>query len=220
MVGVSFILITGYIVVCPLMVKRITDEKVCKAKEMLRMMGMSDYVFWLSHFINHFSVMVVQSGIITVLLVYGYGKGTAVKWSNGWIIYFSMLLYNASSILSSMLLTVVFGRPVTAVVMSAILFELSYAGPLGLLDPTFRALNGGAYETTTTWMALSSLLPNAGFHWFLTLVGSAESYNRGLLWSDLWKQSMSFRDLTAGYVMLLQFISLFVYGELCPKLPG
>jgi hypothetical protein len=36
---VAAAIVLGYVVMCPLIVKRITDEKVAKAKEMLRMMG-------------------------------------------------------------------------------------------------------------------------------------------------------------------------------------
>src|SRR5699024_5922400 len=42
----------GFVLSVPIIVKRITDEKSAKVKEMLRMIGMSDFVFWSSHFIN------------------------------------------------------------------------------------------------------------------------------------------------------------------------
>ncbi|XP_054159969.1 ABC transporter ced-7-like [Oppia nitens] len=58
---VAGIIVIGYVVLCPLIVKRITDEKAAKAKEMLRMIGMSDWVFWSSHFVSFFIVMVFHS---------------------------------------------------------------------------------------------------------------------------------------------------------------
>ena len=210
---VSFLLITGYIVICPLIVKRITDEKVAKAKEMLRMMGMSDWVFWGSHFINFFAVMFVQSIIITLLIVYGFGNGTAIHWSNGLIFFISLILYNISSILSSMLLTTVFNRPVIAVVVSVVLFEISYVVPLSLLDPMTKSSTSD-YHPKASLLALTSLLPNSGFHWLIAIMGTKEGFGEGLTWSNLWDTNTPFKEFTAGYALLMQFISIFFYGEL------
>ena len=207
---VGMMLITGYVVICPLIVKRITDEKVAKAKEMLRMMGMSDWVFWGSHFINFGSVMIVQSAVITLLLFVGFGGLPYFLWSNGFIFFISMVLFNISSILSCMLLTTVFNRPVIAVVVSVILFEVSHAVPFALLDQTFRS-NDGALPNTSM-MALTCLLPNMGIQWVLTLMGNTELYGHGLTWSNLWTESQLYGSFTVGYVMLLQFVSIFVYG--------
>ena len=205
-------IVTGYIVICPLIVKRITDEKVAKAKEMLRMMGMSDWVFWGSHFINFFVVMFVQSLVITFLMIYGFFGVTAIRCSNFLIFFISSVLFNANSILSSMLLTTVFNRPIIAVVASVVLYQISYTVPVALLDPMFRG-HDSSYEPWTPLLALSTLIPTVGFHWFLTLLGNIEVYGHGLSWNNLWEPSVAYKDFTPGYVMLLQFLSLFVYGN-------
>ena len=200
--------ITGYIVVCPLIVKRITDEKVAKAKEMLKMMGMSDWVFWGSHFINFFSVMLVQSAVITFLLFVGFGGRPFYVWSNGFMLFISLILYNMSTILSCMLLTTVFNRPVIAVVVSVILFEVSHSVPWALLEPMFTSRK----VPSTSMMALSCLLPNMGIQWVMSLMGNVELYGHGVTWDNIWEKTQLYGDFSVGYAMLMQFISIFFYG--------
>src|SRR5882757_8400191 len=98
------IIITSYIIMCPLIVKRICDEKVAKAKEMLKMMGLSDWVFWGSHFINFFVVMLVQSLLIVIFFCVGFGGIPFIVYSNALLFLIALVLYNASTILSCMLL--------------------------------------------------------------------------------------------------------------------
>ena len=58
---------------CPLIVKRVTDEKAIKAKGLLRMMGLSDWVFWLSHFVSFFTIMAVHNLLFTAIYYIGFG---------------------------------------------------------------------------------------------------------------------------------------------------
>ena len=103
-------------------------------------------------------------------------------------------------------------RPILGVVVSVVLFQVSYTVPMSLLDPMYRSHDSG-YEPSTAVLSLSTLIPNAGFHWFLTLIGNIEVYGRGLSWDNLWDESMVYKDFTPGLVMLLQFLSLFLYGK-------
>ena len=195
--------------ISPLIVKRITDEKAAKAKEMLRMMGMSDWVFWGSHFINFFTIMIPQSLIVTLLMFYGFGGLPWFLWSSGWLFFLGMLLYNITTILSSMLLTTVFNRPIIAVVVSVILFEVSQSVPMALLNPTFRGKN---FQPDFNLMTLSCFLPNMGIHWIMTLMGNTEIYGHGVDSTNFWEKSQLYGSFTVGYVLLMMFLSIFFYG--------
>ena len=207
---VGMMVISGYVVICPLIVKRITDEKVAKAKEMLKMMGLSDWVFWGSHFLNFFSVMLVQSALITTFLFVGFGGLPFFLWSNGFIFFISMVMFNISTILSCMLLTTVFNRPVIAVVVSVILFEVSHSVPWALLDPMFKS--SSISTPNTSLMALTCFLPNMSLQWLVSIMGKVENYGHGVSWDNLWDKAPGFGDLSVGYVMLMQFLSIFFYG--------
>ena len=204
------IIITSYIIMCPLIVKRICDEKVAKAKEMLKMMGMSDWVFWGSHFINYFTIMFIQSIFTMLLYCYGFGRIPYVMYSNAFIFFISLVLFNVSTILSSMLLTTVFNRPVIAVVVSVILFEVSHSVPMCIFSPTFNPnIN---VPGITGWRLLTCLLPNSGMQWVLTAIGKVEIYNRGVTWSNLWQDVPKLGHFSVGAVMLMQFTSILFYG--------
>ena len=206
----GMIVITSYIIMCPLIVKRICDEKVAKAKEMLKMMGMSDWVFWGSHFINYFTIMFIQSIFTIIFLCYGFGGLPYIVYSNPFIFFISLVLFNVSTILSSMLLTTVFNRPVIAVVVSVILFEVSHSVPMGLMSPSFN--ENLEVSAITGWRFLTCLLPNSGLQWALSLMGQVEKYGKGVTWSNLWEDVPKYGHFNMGAVMLMQFASIFFYG--------
>ena len=104
--GVMIIL--SYVLLCPLIVKRIADEKATKARELLRMSGMSDVVFWTAHFLNYFLVIVMQAVVFTAVLCFSDRK--LMQHSSSVLFFQFVLLYGAQLVLFSMLISVVFSR--------------------------------------------------------------------------------------------------------------
>ena len=98
-------------VLVPLIVKRITDEKSTKAKELLRLIGMSDFVFWFSHFINYFFIILVHTIVVTAVV---FGLKVSFFPLSSWFLFaLGFLMYGVQLILFSMLITTVFNRYVS-----------------------------------------------------------------------------------------------------------
>ena len=105
---VGLLTVLGYVLVCPLIVKRITDEKDSKVKEMLRMIGMSDLVFWSSHFISYFVIVIIQA-FIFVFIFFSF-QNSVVNHSSMSLFVIFFIIYGAQLILFSMLITTIFNR--------------------------------------------------------------------------------------------------------------
>lgn len=202
----------GYVIMCPLIVKRITDEKVAKAKEMLRMIGMSDWVFWSSHFISFFLIMLFHSILFTIFFCIGFGGDPLITYSSGFLFFVILVLYSVQSLLFCMTITTVFNRPVPAVIVTVILWIVTYAVPIGVLNPMFHknmdvvGTNGGRI--------FSSILPNMGLSWCLAIIGQFEVLSTGAKWSTLYHRTSLYSNLTLGLVMGVMFLSCFLYAFL------
>ena len=105
---VALVIPLSYVLLVPLIVKRITDEKSTKAKELLRLIGMADFVFWLAHFLNYFIIVLFHSIIVTILFF--VLKVSVFTLSSPFIFWIGFLLFGAQMILFSMLITTIFNR--------------------------------------------------------------------------------------------------------------
>lgn len=98
----------SYVLVCPLIVKRITDEKSSKAKELLRLIGMSDAVFYLAHFLNYLCLILLHAIFITIIVF--VFKVPLYSASSPLIFFIGVLLWGAQLILFSIFITTIFNR--------------------------------------------------------------------------------------------------------------
>lgn len=98
----------SYVLVCPLIVKRITDEKSSKAKELLRLIGMSDAVFYLAHFLNYLCLILLHAIFITIIVF--VFKVPLYSASSPIIFFIGVLLWGAQLILFSIFITTIFNR--------------------------------------------------------------------------------------------------------------
>ena len=210
---IAFGIIIGYVILCPLIVKRITDEKATKAKEMLKMIGMSDWVFWGSHFISYFIVMLLQSVIFVLFYCIGLGGDPLIYYSDDFLFFAILVIYSAQSIMFCMTITTVFNRPVLAVVVTVVVWIVSYAAPIGILNPMFHE-NMDVFGSNPSRVATALFLPNMGLAWSLSILGQFEVLGVGANWSSLYRQTPLYGSLTLGIVMLLMLISCFMYGIL------
>lgn len=98
----------SYVLVCPLIVKRITDEKATKAKELLRLIGMSDFVFYYAHFLNYMALILVHA-ILATIIVFAF-PAPLYSASSPLIFFIGYLLWGAQLILFSHFVTTIFNR--------------------------------------------------------------------------------------------------------------
>lgn len=103
----GMLITTSYIFVGPTIVNRITHEKNTKARELLRLAGLSDFVYWLSHFIYSLVIVCFHAvGFCYFFFKYNPSyQNTSIT-----LFAFVFLLFGCQTILFSMLITTVFNR--------------------------------------------------------------------------------------------------------------
>lgn len=205
---IAVVIVYGYLIMGPIIVKRITDEKVAKGKEMLRMMGMSDWVFWFSHFLNYFIIIIIHGVIFTILFYAKFKGGALISFTNYFLFFFTFALWGVSIILFCMVISTVFNRPVIAVIVTIILWIVSFSLPNAFLNPTFHNLSSGKLSV---FRILSTFLPNMGLSWALSLMGQQELYGDGAQWTNLFQEVSIYGSLTVGLVLSLMIVSCFLY---------
>lgn len=71
--AVPYAIVFGFIVTFPIIVKRVTAEKVNKSREMFRVMGLSDWIYWSTTLFSYAILVELQALVMTILF--------SIKWS-------------------------------------------------------------------------------------------------------------------------------------------
>ncbi|XP_013772633.2 ATP-binding cassette sub-family A member 3-like [Limulus polyphemus] len=204
------LIVIGFLILCPVIVRRIVDEKSRGAKEMMRMMGLNDWCYWSATFFNNFLVMLFISAIFTILFKTNFRKDIALLYhTDGFLLFIILLLYSAATILFCITISTFFNKPVASVICTIILWECSFSVPQNLMDP----YGGSKYGDTSLSLKLAScLLPNMAMHWAVRVMSTFESFKEGATWTNLGKAALPGDNLTLGGIMGMMIASLVVYG--------
>ncbi|XP_064490186.1 ATP-binding cassette sub-family A member 2-like [Ornithodoros turicata] len=202
----------GFLVFGLVFVSRLIREKSSRIRELMRMMGLSDWVYWLGSFSNGFVIMATVSVILVVLLKVEVAPNVAVLYFTDFsLLLVILLLYSVASLLFLLLFTIIFNSPVVGVVFSVIGWVVSYAVPTTLLDPQG---SDRYYTLSAKAKLLTSLLPNTGLHWCFRLINFLEVQGIGASWSNLYVPAVPADNIVLGQVMLLMLASTFLYSFL------
>ena len=94
---IEYCTVLGFVVMIVLLIKGIVDEKSNRAREMLRLIGMNDWIYYGSQFFNTFVIMAVQCLLLTVMFC--MTPNAQLKGANPSVVLVVMLSYSASAIL-------------------------------------------------------------------------------------------------------------------------
>ncbi|GFS83796.1 ATP-binding cassette sub-family A member 3 [Nephila pilipes] len=181
---VSWVLGYGYLIFIINMVRRIIEEKSNGSKELLKMMGMTDFTYWASTFANYFIIALITLFIITIIYKIPFKNGTVfLKNSEFFLTFFVLALFMASLILFCMLLSIFFNRSVFANIALLVVYVLSL---------TFIMIAFFMKDTDLNYSSLSvgsklgiCLLPTGALLTLFYLVGFNEATGDGLRWYNL-----------------------------------
>ncbi|GFT55683.1 ATP-binding cassette sub-family A member 3 [Nephila pilipes] len=101
----------GYLIFIINIVRRMIEEKTNGSKELFKMMGMTDFTYWASTFMNYFIIGSITLLIITIVHKFHLLHGAAfLKNSDFFLVYILLCLFMASLILFCMLFSIFFTR--------------------------------------------------------------------------------------------------------------
>ncbi|CAL1280710.1 unnamed protein product [Larinioides sclopetarius] len=124
---IPWFLCYGYLFFILNTVRRIIEEKSNGSKDLLKMMGMTDFTYWASTFMNYFIIGFVTLLIITIVYKVPLKHSiTYLKFIDFTILLIILSLYMVSLILCCMLFSIFFNRTVLAVISLLLFYIVSF----------------------------------------------------------------------------------------------
>ena len=198
----------GFMVFYAIIVKRLVDEKANRSREMFKVIGLSDWIYWSSNFFNYFVTFVIQALIVTISYFTKWNGQTAlITYSDYTFFYVMLLIYGTSLILSAMALSIPFNKPVIAVVIAVIYWHFQ------VIPTYFLGLNINPnidIEATQGWRILSCFLPNMALKFFFEILDQQENYGFGANWSNFLEHNPQYGSLTYGVIMFMMLFSSLI----------
>ncbi|GFR10884.1 ATP-binding cassette sub-family A member 3 [Trichonephila clavata] len=199
----------GYLFFIINIVRRVIEEKANGSKELLKMMGMTDFTYWASTFMNYFISALITIFIITVIFKIPFKNGTVfMKNSEFFLTFIVLLLFMTSLILFCMLFSIFFKRPIFAIIALLVVYVLSL---------TFIMIVYFMKDTDLNYSSLSvgsklgiCLLPTGAFLTLFYLIGFNEASGEGLKWNNL-TEFDQIPDLNILMVLGTMVFSCFLY---------
>ncbi|XP_071439626.1 phospholipid-transporting ATPase ABCA3 [Hetaerina americana] len=188
-----------------ILVKRIMEEKMSGAKELMSMMGMGKGMQWLGWFVTTLSIMFLDVVIIIIIFQVGYNGNPVTRYSNGFLVFIFLLVYILASI-SSMFVVCAFCPRESIGVFVALLLMFASGGLTFFLRSKSVCLFG---------KILLSLLPNAALVYGFEIIGLYEGGTVGLQWKNLWQNHGGRVDeLSMGGIIAMLLVSNLVYASI------
>ncbi|KAH7954427.1 hypothetical protein HPB49_018370 [Dermacentor silvarum] len=191
--------IYGFIVLAPVAVKRIAEEKSIGMKELLRIAGISDAVYWLSAFLSAMMVMSLEAVLITTFLKLPiFCEPSILPQSDYSLVLFMLMLYAVYCDLFCLLISCVVKTHETYNVQ---VFDLGKILTISGLSPTsLMTAVYAVFATVCLWMltyevpiffmdlpgsveyadlslgqkVVTSIFPNMALHWIIRIISAHE----------------------------------------------
>ncbi|RWS09653.1 ATP-binding cassette sub-family A member 1-like protein, partial [Dinothrombium tinctorium] len=210
---IPLIVVFGFIVTSPIIVKRLADEKISRCREMFRLMGLSDWVYWGSTFVNYFVIYIFQAMVLTIIYMTKFnGINALINYASWFVIFISFIIYGIQFIMQAMMLSIPFSKPVFGVIITVIYWMVSYMLPVYFLDPSVST--NIDVRATDFGRVMSCLLPNMALHFTFRVVSQKEVYGSRSDFANLFEEVAVFGSLSHGLIILMMLLSTFISGLL------
>ncbi|CAN8004388.1 unnamed protein product, partial [Ixodes hexagonus] len=185
---------------------RLTDEKASGMKEMLRIMGMNDWVYWISHYLSSFFMHVIAATLMLLFLCIKHNdKGRSFIQSSDPLLVFCLLMnFCSSCLLHASLLSLFFANPSSAVAGSMMYWTFSCVIPFLTLD------NAGGYgyhfieRKNKLW---TCIFPGMNLHWGFRVLNRFEKFvDSGANWSNFFDHDVTPDNVTLAEIVMVGLV--------------
>ncbi|XP_064476871.1 retinal-specific phospholipid-transporting ATPase ABCA4-like [Ornithodoros turicata] len=197
----------GMLIPFALFVSKLTDERGTGMKEMLRLIGLSDRIYWISHFLSAFYVLLI---IVTLMMLFLTVKKNAegrrlIQYSDPLLLFYVLLSFCSSCLLHAMLLSVFFYSPASAVAGSMLYWTFSCVMPFMLLEnPSGR----GYYYISRSEKMWTSIFPGMNLHWCFRVLERFEKYvPSGANWGNFFEEDVTPDNVTLAEILYVGLLS-------------
>ncbi|XP_037937486.1 ATP-binding cassette sub-family A member 3-like [Teleopsis dalmanni] len=188
--------------------KNVTMEKEKQLKEVMKVMGLSNWLHWVSWFVKAFLILAITSILVVVLFKIRWSNDVAVLTYSSWTaMIFFMWIYSITTICFCFMLSTFFSKASTAAAVAGLGSFITYL-PFSLLLYSYDDLS---LAEKLLW----SLLSNSGMGFGFKVILSHEGSGEGLQWSNMFDAATADDSLSLGAVILVMLGASILYMLIC-----
>ncbi|KMZ10903.1 phospholipid-transporting ATPase ABCA3 isoform X1 [Drosophila simulans] len=204
----SLIILLSFIYPCTYITKYITAEKEKQLKEVMKIMGLNNWLHWTAWFVKSFIMLTISAILIAILVKINWSEGVAVlTHANFTALVFFLIIYIVSSICFCFMMATFFSRASTAAAVTGLIWFIAYI-PYSF---TINSYDDLSLSSKLGW----SLISNTAMGFGIKLILGFEGTGEGLQWSNFFTPVSVDDTLTLGAVMIMMLVSCVIYMVIC-----
>ncbi|XP_049526534.1 phospholipid-transporting ATPase ABCA3-like [Dermacentor silvarum] len=195
----------GMLIPFTVLVARLTDEKATGMRELLRVMGLSDWVYWASHYLSAFFM---HSIIVSLMLLFTCVKrneeGRAfIQFSDPTLLFVILNFFCSQCLMHGFALSMFFAHPHSAIAGAMLYWTFSNAMPFLLLE---HAGGQGYYYIARQDKLLTAIFPGMSLHWSFRVLERFEKFvERGANWGNFYDPVATPDNVTLAEIVFVGF---------------
>ncbi|XP_077296644.1 phospholipid-transporting ATPase ABCA3-like [Arctopsyche grandis] len=207
---ISIIIMLSFNYTCINTVRVIAIEKEMQLKEVMKIMGLSNWLHWMAWFVKAFSYLIGSIILIVILLkvewyktekgLTGYSVFTFTPWH---VILVFMIIFIITSICYCFMISTFFSKANTAATVAGLVWFLSYA-------PYMFLANDKVIPSLATRL-LACLASNTAMAYGFEIILLNEGTGGGLQWSNFFKPLTTDDSFVMAHVILMLIVDAILY---------
>ncbi|XP_050040804.3 phospholipid-transporting ATPase ABCA3-like [Dermacentor andersoni] len=196
----------GMLVPFCLFVARLADEKATGVKEMLRVVGVNDWVYWASHYLSSFFMHLI---VVTLMLLFMCVKrnheGRAfIQFSDPLLLFVILMFFCSQCQVHGMFLSLFFANPQSAVAGALLYWTCSCVMPFLFLE---HAGGLGYYYIARRNKLYTAIFPGMSLHWSFRVLERFEKFvPNGANWLNFYDRSATPDNVTLAEIVFVGFL--------------
>ncbi|XP_040357872.1 phospholipid-transporting ATPase ABCA3-like [Ixodes scapularis] len=197
----------GMLVPFAVFATRLTDEKTSGMKEMLRIIGVSDWVYWASHYLSAFFMHLITVTLMMIFLcIKRNDEGRSfIQRSDPFLVFCVLMNFCSSCMLHAALLSLFFANPSSAVAGAIMYWTFSCVIPFLILD---NAGGHGYHFIARGHKLWTCIFPGMNLHWGFRVLNRFEKFvDSGANWSNFYDPKETPDNVTLFEIATVGFLS-------------
>ncbi|KAH6923180.1 hypothetical protein HPB50_024603 [Hyalomma asiaticum] len=165
----------GMLIPFSFFVAKLADERVTGMKEMLRVMGLSDWVYWVSHYLSGFFMHLITVTLMMLFVsVKRNDEGRAfIQQSDPFLLFTILMCFCSNCQMHAILLSQFFGSSQYAIAGAMLYWTFSCVMPFLTLE---QAGGQGYYYIQRDHKLWTSIFPGMSLHWSFRVLERFEKF--------------------------------------------
>ncbi|XP_065281110.2 phospholipid-transporting ATPase ABCA3-like isoform X2 [Dermacentor albipictus] len=193
----------GMLIPFSFFVARLSDEKATGMKEMLRVMGLSDWVYWVSHYLSGFFMHLIT---VTLMMLFVSVKRNEedrsfIQFSDPLLLFTILMCFCSNCQMHAILISMFFTSSQYAIAGAMLYWTFSCVMPFLTLE---QAGGQGYYYIQRKHKLWTSIFPGMSLHWSFRVLERFEKFvPNGANWSNFYDRSATPDNITLAELLFV-----------------